>query len=103
MAGHTSRYVNRHISGLWLHHLRQVRAPRVTSVADARDALARAVGRQLLKPFDDRAVAAMLVNQAAQGVAAEPPALRAFDPDHVELTEQVGAPSGRRHDLEGIE
>jgi hypothetical protein len=71
------------------YHLGQVRTPRVALVADARGAPARAVAGQRVKPRDDGAVAAMLVNQPVQGIATEPPALRAFDAEHVELAEQV--------------
>jgi hypothetical protein len=60
-----------------LNHLRQIGAPGVARVGNAGDALARAVG---VEPFEDRAVAAMLVNQPVQGIATESPALRAFDP-----------------------
>ena len=59
------------------HHLGQIGAPRMTPVADARSALALAVGGERVKPIDDRVVAAMLVDQPVQRVAAEPPALGA--------------------------
>jgi hypothetical protein len=69
------------------HHLRQIGAPRVALVADAGGALARAIRREPGEPFEDRAVAAMLVDQPVQGIATEPPALRAFDPYDRELAE----------------
>src|SRR5262249_45806853 len=71
------------------HHSWQIRAPRVALVADAGAALARAVSRQLVEPFDDSAVAAVAVNQPVQGITTESPALRTFTPDHGELAEQV--------------
>lgn len=40
-------------------------------VAHAGGALARAVGRQLLEPVEDRAVASVLVNQPVQRIATE--------------------------------
>jgi len=61
----------------------------VALIADAGVAPSRAVGCQLVEPVEHGAVAAMLVNQPVQGVAAEAPALRALDAQHRELTEQV--------------
>ena len=51
-----------------LHHLGQIGAPRVALVADARGALAGAVGGERFKPRDDRAVAAVAIDQAVQGI-----------------------------------
>jgi hypothetical protein len=73
-----------------LYHFRQVGTPGVTPIADAGGALSWAVGGQFLEPFDDRAVAAVAVDQAGQRVATEPPTLGAFNPEHGELAEQVG-------------
>src|SRR5262249_53516424 len=68
------------------NHRRQIRAPRLTAVADAGGTLARAVGGERVEPIDDRAVAAMLVNQPVQRVATEATALRALDAEAVALT-----------------
>jgi hypothetical protein len=77
-------------------HLRQIGAPRVALIADAGGALARAIGGERFQPRDDGAVAALLVNQPVQGIAALPPAFRALDPDHRQLAEQVSERGAER-------
>jgi len=52
-------------------------------------ALSRAVGGQFLQPVDYRAVAAMAVDEAVQGVTTEPPAFGTLDPKHRQSSEQV--------------
>src|SRR6516164_3770184 len=66
-----------------------VMAPRVALVADARGALAGAVGGERVKPIDDRVVAPALVDQPAQCIAAGSGALRALDHEHIELADQI--------------
>jgi len=39
----------------------------------------RAIGREGVEQFEDRAIAAMLVDKPVQRLTTEPPALRAFD------------------------
>ena len=78
------------------NHLRQIRTPRVTLVAHARGALARAVGGERVEPRDDRAVAAMLIDEPVQRIATEATAFRTLDPHDRQLAERSAnvMPSG---------
>jgi hypothetical protein len=61
----------------------------MTLIRYAGGALSRAVGGEFVKPREDRAVAAMAVDEAVQRVATEPPALCALDAEHGELADEV--------------
>jgi len=54
-----------------------------------RGALTWAVGGQLGQSVENPNVASALLDQAAQGIATEATALRAINPQHVELADKV--------------
>ena len=48
-----------------------------------------AVGSKLIEPIDHLSIAATVIDQAAQGIAASAPALFASDVQHIELADEI--------------
>ena len=72
-----------------LQHSRQIRAPRTAWVIHVVRNLLWAVGCDFIEPVDQLGIAASVVNQPLQGIAASASAFLTVDVQHIEFADQV--------------
>jgi len=77
-----------------LKHLRQLRAPCTARIIHIVCNLLRALGCQFIEPIEDLGIAAPLINETAQAIAAVTLALVAIDAQHIELADEIAEYGG---------